>query len=59
MDDISGENIKCLQALGVFWFKKYASTAIKLLLSESLDFSLDRLDSKTGEPTTFLRNPLV
>lgn len=59
MDDVSEENIKRLKALGIFWFKKYGSAVIKLMLGESLDSSLDRLDPETGEPTTFSGKLLV
>lgn len=50
MDDISKTNIKRLKAMGDFWFEKYGSAVVSLLLDDYKGPSLDRIDPKTGNP---------
>ena len=50
MDDISKSNLKKLRALGDFWFDRYGTQAVELLLRTYQGPSLDRIDPKTGNP---------
>jgi uncharacterized protein len=50
MDDISRGNIVKLKRMGDFWFERYGSSTIDLLLNRYTGPSLDRIDNATGKP---------
>lgn len=52
MDDISRGNITKLKKMGDFWFDKYGDQVVELLLDTYQGPSLDRIDTRNGEPKT-------
>ncbi|MDE0011783.1 MAG: hypothetical protein OXU36_11585, partial [Candidatus Poribacteria bacterium] len=50
MDDVGEKNIRKLRALGKFWFERYGSQAVELLMGEYDGPSLDRIDPDMGDP---------
>ena len=50
MDDVGKGNIRKLRSLGQFWFKRYGTDAVALLMDRYEGPSLDRIDPVVGNP---------
>ena len=50
MDDVGEVNIRKLRALGDFWFDRYGSDAVALLMGQYEGPSLNRIDPEEGKP---------